>query len=365
MKKVVLISVVFLLQFSVVFGQSDPISLEYNIGEFRIDTKNNQRLSDRFKQLDPNRTYVVTIVGSADFLGSEDNNINLSNKRVKFAEYHLLQHFGNLRLIVKLDSKGEMQPVNQPLTTSGIQEHRTVHIYVDDYGPTDDEIARNSSDNSEANIGAPTTVVTKGAVRAELLREVASTVPLSSDKNNGGASTDIEQPTAISAVPTPPVQNNTTETSSANNSGRLKLIAEEPMRSFDGEGTYQIGDKLLLSDMNFRPGSHYLRPSSIPTLRKLIQVMADNPKLRIEIRGHICCHPNNSPYDDGFDRDAGNNTLSFNRANNIKDYLEKNEIDGSRITAVGMGAKERLVYPEETDEDRTTNRRVEVIITSN
>ena len=46
------------------------------------------------------------------------------------------------------------------------------------------------------------------------------------------------------------------------------------------------------------------------------------------------------------------------------DYLQKNGIDASRVTAKGMGAKERLVYPEETDEDRIKNRRVEIKIIS-
>lgn len=343
------------------FGQDAPISLEYKIGEFRIASDNNSRITQRFNQLDRNKTYVVNIVGSADFLGSEDSNINLSNKRVKFAEYHLLQHFGDHRLIIKLDSKGEMQPENQPQTPKGIQEHRMVYIYINEYdaGNTFSSSTRSVVESRDA----PTTVVTKRVAEAELIKGLAvSSRPDDGEaENNNGTST--KEQLDLAAIPNPPTENNSA-TSSNGDAGGLKLKGEEPLRAFDGEGTYRVGDKLLLSDMNFRPGSHYLRPSSIPTLRKLIQVMADNPSLQIEIRGHICCHPNNSPHPDGYDRDAGNHQLSFNRANNIKEYLEKNEIDGSRITAKGMGAKERLVYPEETDDDRTTNRRVEIIVTS-
>ncbi|MBT8220225.1 MAG: OmpA family protein [Bacteroidia bacterium] len=356
MNKIVLTLVLVVALCSTIIGQSDPISLKYNIGEFRISSDNNQQLIQRFGKLDPDKTYVVQIIGSADFLGSENSNLNLSNKRVKFAEYHLLQHFGDRRLIIKLNSKGEMSPEDQLQTPKGIQEHRIVHIYINEYDASE-------GFTSTTNTGSPTTLVTKNALMEEGLRKKAGTMRTNDGISKEASSESREQLDLNSVANPPAVTNNVVPSEEAYAvSAGLKLKGEEPLRSFDGEGSYKVGDKLLLSDMNFRPGSHYLRPSSISSLRKLIQVMEDNPNLKIEIRGHICCHPNNSPHPDGYDRDAGNNMLSFNRANNIKDYLIKNEIDGTRITAVGMGAKERLVYPEETDEDRTTNRRVEIIV---
>lgn len=377
-------------------AQKNPIALEYSIGAFRIPSNLDHQISERFDQLDQNRTYNVTIVGSADFLGSVDNNQVLSNKRVKFAEYHLLKKYSELRLIIKLDSKGEMHAENRPKTNQGVQEHRMVYIYIDEYRPNDDNSILVSSSDDNGNSIQGRTVATRSAVTAENLEDVPMAVSVaqstpkaikpisetaqieiekqkadimnqirnagsedSDDQTNGGTRNANTETATISA---PPANDNSS--TNANASGTLNISSNKELRKFEGEGTFAVGEKLLLSDLNFRPGSHYLRPSSIPTLRKLIDVLKSNPTLKIEVIGHICCHPDYSPHPDGFDREAGNNKLSFNRANNIKEYLEKNGVDGSRLKATGMGARERLVYPEETDADRIKNRRVEIKITS-
>jgi len=379
-------------------AQKDPIALEYSIGAFRIPTNLDQKISERFERLNPNQTYLVTIVGSADFLGSEENNQVLSNKRVKFAEYHLLKKYRDLRLIIKLDSKGEMYADERAKSKLGVQAHRMVYIYIDDYTPTQSSAPIASAHNNDGFDGR--TIATASAAQAEGLKSVPVSVSQSTPKPimpiSETAQIEIEKQKQRAAIedqlytslrddrdqqakeiarPADNLTNSGNRSVNASNSapetavpttGTLTLAASGPKepRKFDGEGTFAVGEKMLLSDLNFRPGSHYLRPSSIPTLRKLISVLESNPSIKIEIIGHICCHPDYSPHPDGFDREAGNNKLSFNRANNIKEYLQKNGIDPSRVVATGMGAKERLVYPEETDADRIKNRRVEIKITS-
>lgn len=396
MRTTLLTAVLCLLSFWMQ-AQKDPIALEYSIGAFRIPTNLGQQISERFEQLSSNKTYKVTIVGSADFLGSEDNNQVLSNKRVKFAEYYLLKHYRDLRLVIKLDSKGEMLAESRAKTKKGVQEHRMVYIYIEDYTTAQSSapIAAALDNNVDAFNGR--TVATAAAAQAE---ELGGDIPVSVSQStprlikpiSETAQIEIEKQKQIAAIEdqlrdvqqshdhdhnTDIVEANQSlplNSSSLNNTASVAPQpaaiassaidgAKEP-RKFDGEGTFTVGEKLLLSDLNFRPGSHYLRPSSIPTLRKLIDVLEANPTVKIEIIGHICCHPDYSPHPDGFDREAGNNKLSFNRADNIKEYLQKNGIDASRVTATGMGAKERLVYPEETDEDRIKNRRVEIKIIS-
>ena len=377
-------------------AQKEPIALKYSIGAFRIPANLDQQISERFGEFSPNKTYTVTIVGSADFLGSEDNNQVLSNKRVKFAEYHLLKNYRDLRLIIKLDSKGEMLAEARAKTNNGIQEHRMVYIYIDDYAMTQSSapLADASNNNDDAYNGR--TIATAAAAQAEglkgLLVSVSHTTPRAIKPILETAQIEIEKQKQIASIENQlrdvkqdhGQQNNGDVVDSSpsiplssvnlNNvdsidpqSTRIAASAvngKRESRKFDGEGTFTVGEKLILSDLNFRPGSHYLRPSSIPTLRKLIDVLAANPSVKIEIIGHICCHPDYSSHPDGFDRESGNNKLSFNRADNIKDYLQKNDIDASRIQSAGMGAKERLVYPEETDEDRIKNRRVEIKIIS-
>lgn len=364
--KTSILSALFCLVATLTIAQQEPIALTYDIGRFTINQKANNQIADRLNQLDPSRTYMVRIVGSADFLGSIENNITLSNKRVKFAEYHLLQNYSNLRMIIKLNSKGEIDPAHRPQTPAGIQEHRMAYIYIDEYDP---------SINNSGSANANHIIATRSAAKEERLGNDVPVHVSSANSNpkhitSNSLTAQIERakqemrnssstPAQTTAVVAPGATDNNGKTSKP-----ISVNGQEEPKRFSGDGVYSEGDKLLLSDMNFRPGSHYLRPSSIPTLRQLIAVLEQNPQMQIEIIGHICCHPINSPHDDGFDREAGDYRLSFNRANNIKDYLVKNGIDESRITPTGMGAKERLVYPEETDQDRIKNRRVEIRITA-
>ena len=394
MKTILLTTALSLLSIWVT-AQKDPIALEYSIGAFRIPANLDRQINDRFAQLDANQTYTVTIVGSADFLGSADNNQVLSNKRVKFAEYHLLKKYRNLRLIIKLDSKGELYAGERAKTRQGVQAHRMVYIYIDDYGSgarAPNPIVAHDQDGFNGR-----TIATAAATQAENLKDVAVSVspstprsiqPISetaqieiakqkqesierqlrdalTDRNtdHGGSSDSGTLQVSTTIAPVSDDSNDTGNKSSG--TLRSASVQSKPeLKKFDADGTFEVGEKMLLSDLNFRPGSHYLRPSSIPSLRRLIDVLKANPSVKIEIIGHICCHPDYSPHPDGFDREAGDNKLSYNRANNIKDYLAKNGIDESRVEATGMGARERLVYPEETDQDRITNRRVEIKILS-
>ena len=87
--------------------------------------------------------------------------------------------------------------------------------------------------------------------------------------------------------------------------------------------------------------------------------MQDNPKLEIEIQGHICCIPSG----DGPDFDEpGSMKLSVNRAKAIYGYLVHNGIDKSRLSYKGLGADYKLIWEERTEHDRETNRRVEIKI---
>lgn len=121
------------------------------------------------------------------------------------------------------------------------------------------------------------------------------------------------------------------------------------------------GKKLILNNLNFYGARHFLIKRSIPELKRLLRIMRENPTLKIEIHGHVCCLDYHK-HDDGFDRDTRTFNLSVNRAEHIYDYLVHNGIDPSRMTHKGRGGKYRLIDPELTEEDRVTNRRVEIIL---
>lgn len=121
----------------------------------------------------------------------------------------------------------------------------------------------------------------------------------------------------------------------------------------------EVGDKIVLKNFNFLPGRHYLTPESQPELEKLLSALSENPRLKIEIQGHICCEIGGK---DGMDKDTYTNNLSVNRAKYIYDYLIKNNIASDRLSYKGLGSSKPLIYPERTENDQNQNRRVEIVI---
>ncbi len=135
--------------------------------------------------------------------------------------------------------------------------------------------------------------------------------------------------------------------------------SEEPQNLEQKIDTVKEGSTLRLQNINFYGGRHTFLPQSMPALQELLQVMKNNPTLEIEIQGHICCIPGG---EDGMDYDTKDRRLSLNRARAVYRFLLDNGISASRMNYKGFAGTKLLVYPETTEADRTTNRRVEIMI---
>jgi outer membrane protein OmpA-like peptidoglycan-associated protein len=118
---------------------------------------------------------------------------------------------------------------------------------------------------------------------------------------------------------------------------------------------------IILNNLTFEGGRHILLPTAIPVLENILETMKKFPGLEVEIQGHVCCVDPGEP--DGMDLDTNEKALSLNRAKAIFDYLSSNGISQNRMTYKGFGSRNRLVYPERTEADASTNRRVEFKIT--
>lgn len=121
----------------------------------------------------------------------------------------------------------------------------------------------------------------------------------------------------------------------------------------------RAGSILILPDLNFEPGRHFLLPGSYAILRDLYRAMKDNPQLQIEIHGHICCISGGV---DGEDIDTGAPDLSVQRAKAIYQYLVSAGIAASRMQYKGFGSSQKLFPAERTPEEQSKNRRVEIKI---
>lgn len=123
--------------------------------------------------------------------------------------------------------------------------------------------------------------------------------------------------------------------------------------------TTKAGDNIVLKNINFYGGRHVFLPESYSPLMELLHVMQTVPTLEIEIQGHICCQEGTA---DGLDIDTGEPFLSYNRAKAVWEYLVSKGIDKKRMTYKGFGHRYPIILFEETEEERTTNRRVEIKI---
>jgi outer membrane protein OmpA-like peptidoglycan-associated protein len=114
----------------------------------------------------------------------------------------------------------------------------------------------------------------------------------------------------------------------------------------------KVGEKIKLPNIYFYGGSDKVLQKSEPTLKDLLQILNDNPTLKIEIQGHICCFGPND-----FD------SVSAARAKAIYDFLIKNKINNNRLAHKGYGIKTPIYkIPERNEEERIANRRVEILI---
>ncbi len=115
------------------------------------------------------------------------------------------------------------------------------------------------------------------------------------------------------------------------------------------------GDLIKLPNFYFYNNSAKIVPKSQPVLYDLLCVMNDNPKLKIEIQGHICCKLPSE-----FD------AVSTARAKAIYNFLILNKIDRKRLTFKGYGVSRPIhPIPEKNSLEEDENRRVEILIIEN
>lgn len=117
----------------------------------------------------------------------------------------------------------------------------------------------------------------------------------------------------------------------------------------------KVGEIITLPNIYFFNNSARIVPKSQPILYVVLCAMQDNPKLKIEIQGHICCQPKNDI-----------NDVSTSRAKAIYTFLIQNKIDRKRMTFKGYGVSKPIhKIPEKNSLQEDENRRVELLILEN
>jgi outer membrane protein OmpA-like peptidoglycan-associated protein len=118
--------------------------------------------------------------------------------------------------------------------------------------------------------------------------------------------------------------------------------------------TAKAGEKLTIQNLEFQLNTFAVVPQSRARLFELLLVMQNNPDLKIEIHGHLCCQP------------VDRVDLSTKRAKAVYGFLVANDIDKTRLSYKGFGSTQPIyALPEKNDAERAANRRVEILIVEN
>lgn len=102
--------------------------------------------------------------------------------------------------------------------------------------------------------------------------------------------------------------------------------------------------------INFDTGKSIIRDDSRPIIDQIVQMMKDNPDLKIGVEGHT----------DNTGTPASNKTLSEARAKSVVSAIVSEGISADRLSPAGFG-QDKPIAENSKEEGRAKNRRVELV----
>ncbi|MBX2843065.1 MAG: OmpA family protein [Flammeovirgaceae bacterium] len=116
----------------------------------------------------------------------------------------------------------------------------------------------------------------------------------------------------------------------------------------------EIGTTVRLNNIFFETGNSALKEASFSELKKVVKLLEENPKMKIEISGHT----------DNVGSEESNLKLSEERSEAVTSYLKSQNIVSDRIVNKGYGETKPL-SDNNTEEGKQQNRRVDFTILEN
>ncbi len=113
-----------------------------------------------------------------------------------------------------------------------------------------------------------------------------------------------------------------------------------------------LNASFVFNNVLFANNSFELPKTGLIELEKLLQVLQENPSLKLQIGGHT----------DNTGRPEDNEKLSTNRAKSIVEWLTSKGIEGNRLSFKGFAAT-KPIAENNTEAGRAKNRRTEFTIT--
>jgi outer membrane protein OmpA-like peptidoglycan-associated protein/tetratricopeptide (TPR) repeat protein len=114
----------------------------------------------------------------------------------------------------------------------------------------------------------------------------------------------------------------------------------------------EVNASLVLKNILFETNSAQLQSISLAEINRLLQLLNENPTLKVQINGHT----------DNVGKPADNLKLSALRAKSVVDYLVSKGVNASRLAYKGFG-ETKPIADNKTEGGRSLNRRTEFVIT--
>ncbi len=152
-------------------------------------------------------------------------------------------------------------------------------------------------------------------------------------------------------------------TFSVNRRGYLFFSELYPLSKSAADSTYkkdiplmavELNASVILKNILFETNSARLQNISLVELNKLLQLLEENPVVKVQINGHT----------DNVGKPADNLALSTSRAKSVVEYLTSKGVDPKRLSFKGLGAS-KPIADNKTEEGRAQNRRTEFVIIAN
>lgn len=287
---------IFLIIFNFIFSQ-EKFTVYFDSGKF--DLKGEERDKLRNWILENKNSKVVAINGYADEVGTTVFNDSLAQKRVDCI-FETIKNQVKIREDFKTRSFGE-----HFLQSKNKAENRKVILYY---------ILEKDLSQEDEILG----------IKKEIV---------------------VEEPKAEIEYPEKLVFENP-------NGSKVEFKLNKDFMKKVGEA--KVGEKLKMENLNFVINTFIVESESRGKLYELLIVLQKNPKLKIEIQGHLCCQPI-----DRFD-------LSTQRSKAIYNFLIFNGINKKRLSYKGFGSSMPIYpLPEKNEQERAANRRVEILIIEN
>ena len=115
-----------------------------------------------------------------------------------------------------------------------------------------------------------------------------------------------------------------------------------------------LNKTFVLENIYYDLDKFNIRADAAAELDKLVQILKDNPTIKIELSSHT----------DDRSSDAYNNKLSQNRAQSAVDYIVSKGVEKDRLVAKGYGETRLIITKAQTEEEHQKNRRTEFTILS-